>query len=80
MPSHLNDVFRQNVEALLESYGWTRTDLANQMGVTKGYISHVLGEAKRRGVGLEAVDKFAKALEVEPSDLIREQKHSTAAG
>lgn len=75
MSTRLNNVFRANVAALLQKYGWTQTDLANQMGVTKGYVSQVM--TAHVGVGLEAVDKFADALEVTPSSLIAE-KHATS--
>lgn len=63
------------MQRLLDSYGWSRTDLAREMGVTKGYVSQVM--TTRRGVGLEAVDKFAEALQVEPASLITEPKKPT---
>ncbi len=64
----LTNVFRENVAHLLEEYAWTQTELAEQMGVTKAYVSQVM--TGHRGIGLEGVDKFAKALQVSPGDLI----------
>lgn len=71
LATKLHDVFRENVQRLLDEYGWNRTDLANEMGVTRGYVSQVM--TAHRGIGLEAVEKFAAALSVEPSDLISEK-------
>lgn len=61
-------VFRANVQAHLDRLGWDRKDLAAAMGVTRSYITQVLGG--HRGVGLAAVDNFAEALEVEPVELL----------
>lgn len=74
MATKLHGVFRENVQRLLTEYGWTRTDLAAEMDVTKGYVSQVM--TAHRGIGLEAVDRFAKALGVEPSALISENNSS----
>jgi transcriptional regulator with XRE-family HTH domain len=65
-------VFRENVEMLLSHKGWSRLELAQEMGVTRSYVTQVLGV--HRGVGLDAIEKFADALGVEPSDLIKKQK------
>lgn len=78
MSTRLHGVFRTNVFALLQKYGWTQTDLANEMEVTKGYVSQVM--TAHRGIGLEAVEKFADALQVAPSSLIEEKKTATKAG
>jgi DNA-binding Xre family transcriptional regulator len=61
--------FRRNIENLLDQREWGRGDLATVMGVTPSYVTQVLGG--HRGVGLEAIDNFAKALDVEPSDLLK---------
>ena len=71
MSTRLHNVFRANVSGLLDSYGWTQTDLANAMGVTKGYVSQVM--TAHRGIGLEAVERFSTALDVPPSELIKEK-------
>lgn len=78
LSTRLHNVFRANVAALLQKYGWTQSDLAVEMGVTKGYVSQVM--TGRIGVGLEAVDKFAGGLQVSPSSLIDEKKAATKAG
>lgn len=70
LATKLQTIFRRNVQRLLDEYGWTQTDLAAEMGVTKGFVSQVM--TTHRGVGLESVEKFAAALGVEPSALISE--------
>lgn len=70
MATRLQNIFRANVQRLLAEYGWTQTDLADAMGVTKGFVSHVM--TGHRGVGLESVENFAEALGVEPASLISE--------
>lgn len=76
LAAELIAVFRQNVEALLAKKGWTRGILAEQMAVTPSYVTQVLGG--HRGVGLDAVQKFATALGVKPHDLIRERVKQSA--
>lgn len=76
LSTQLISIFRDNVNDLLLEYGWSRTDLANEMEVTKGYVSQVL--VGHRGVGLDAVAKFPKALQVEPGELI--SKNLSKAG
>lgn len=60
--------FRANVDAILDSRGWSRTDLANEMQVGKQYINSYLNG--HRTPGLEIVEKFAKALHVDPCALL----------
>lgn len=69
MSTPLYGIFRENVERLLASRDWTQTELAEAMGVTQSYVSQIL--TGYRNVGLEAVDKFAKALGVAPDTLLK---------
>lgn len=72
LSTQLTTVFRNNVAEKLRRLGWSRSDFAAQLGVTPSYITQVMGG--HRGVGLEAVEKFANALDVAPSSLLVEKK------
>lgn len=65
----LYGIFRQNVERLLDTLGWSQADLAEAMHVTPSYVSQIL--TGHRNVGLEAVDRFAKALDIAPDALLK---------
>jgi transcriptional regulator with XRE-family HTH domain len=65
----LYDIFRRNVERLLEARGWSRGDLADAMGVTPSYVSQILNG--HLNVAFQALDKFAKALDVAPHTLLK---------
>ena len=69
MAHQLIDAFRANVEALLTKRKMSRSELAERLGCTPSYVTQVLGG--HRGVGLEAVENFAKALGVKPETLLR---------
>ena len=77
MPGKLLPVFRANVQAQMDRRRWDRKDLADAMGVTRSYITQVLGG--HRGVGLAAVDNFAAALEVESIALLTPPKRRRAS-
>lgn len=65
-------IFRENVETHLVKRGWTRADLAEQMEVTRSYVTQILGG--HRGVGLDALESVADALNVPAADLIKVKK------
>lgn len=50
--------------------GLTQEQLALEAGVKRSYISEV--EAGKRNASLEFLEKIAGALQVEPSDLIKD--------
>ena len=58
---------RRNVEFILRRKGMNKMELAEKMGITPQSVSHYLDSSN---IGLEAIRKIAKALEVEPGDLI----------
>ena len=76
LSTKLATIFRDRVIAKLSEYGWTQTDLANQLGVTPSYVSQVM--TGHRGIGLDTLENFAEALEVEPAYLITEKKNAFA--
>lgn len=73
MSTQLYEFFRANVRTKMAEFRWTQQDLANAMGVTQGYVSHVL--TGRTNPGLDVVQDFADALGVHPLDLLGEKIH-----
>ena len=72
--------FVGNVRWYLARYEWSQNDLAERMGCTKGYVSALLrGHVQP---GLRTLQKVADALEVDPSELLREirEKKSSHVG
>ncbi len=65
-------VFGKNVRSARRSAGWTQEQLAFEAGVKRGYISEV--EAGKRNASLDIVEKLAKALKVEPGELMMKSK------
>ena len=56
-------LFRKRLKSKLEEYGWTQKDLADVMGCTPAYISHLT--TGRKKPGLEAVAIVSNALDVD---------------
>ena len=69
MSQQLYDAFCENVKARMTKLGITRTQLAEQLGVTSSFVSQILNGHRRPG--LDSLDAFAKALKTQPSELIR---------
>ena len=65
----LVDNFRMNVIGLLKAKGMLRVDLAKLLGNDRSYITAVLN---RKGYvpTLTVVEQFAKALRIDPLDLL----------
>lgn len=64
----LQDTFRAKVLAALDERGWSQSELARRMDVTRSMVSQYLN--KRIQPGLDVVEKFATALEVDPWNLV----------
>lgn len=63
--------FREKlVQAMAEAH-LTNTELANKMGVSRQYVGEYL--SGRRSPGLDVLERFAAALEVDPWNLIDDQ-------
>lgn len=69
MSTPLYGIFRKNVERLMGEGEIKPSALAEKMGVTQSYVSQIM--SGHRNVGLDALDKFAKALGVAPDYLLR---------
>lgn len=76
MSTPLYGIFRKNVERLMGDAGIGPSELAGKMKVTPSYVSQIM--SGHRNVGLEALDKFAKALGVAPDYLLRPAGRRTA--
>lgn len=64
----LQKKFQQKVRELLISKGWSQSALAREMDVAPMTVSQYLNG--KRSPGLDVLERFAKALEVEPWELI----------
>jgi len=72
----LYGIFRKNVERLMGENAIGTSELAGKMDVTPSYVSQIM--SGHRNVGLEALDKFARALGVSPDSLLRANGRKTA--
>ena len=70
MSTQLNDYFRHRVRTRMTQLGITQSQLAQQMGVTRQYISHLM--TGHRNPGLDTLEKTANALDVPATWLISE--------
>lgn len=70
MCDDLAEVFRANVRRRMEQLGVTQAELAERMGVTRPFVSHML--TGYRNPGLESLERFAAALDVKACRLIDE--------
>lgn len=77
MSERLSRAFRRNVRERMDELGLTQTGLAKKLRVTPSFVSQMLGG--HRNPGLESLEDFAKALDVEAADLIREKILSKAS-
>jgi transcriptional regulator with XRE-family HTH domain len=70
MTKPLHDVFLENVKLRMEELGINQSELADELRVTKSYISQLL--AGRMTPGLDVVDRVAKALKISASAILQE--------
>lgn len=80
--TQLYDNFRANVAEQMRRQGMTHARLAEELQVSRPYVSQLLAGtvATRRGVALETVENVARALQVKPTALLKEPKALPAAG
>ncbi len=69
----LAENFRQRVRIRMDSLGMSQGDLAKRLKVTQPHVWQLL--TGHRDPGLTSLAAFAKALEVEPADLLRDVPH-----
>lgn len=77
MSDRLEATFIANVRARMEKLGINQSELAERMGVGRSFVSQMLSGYRRPG--LESLEAFAVALDMEPADLLRERKMSKSA-
>jgi transcriptional regulator with XRE-family HTH domain len=70
MSQRIYSAFVANVRERMAELGLSQSELAEQLGVTRSYVSQILGGHRRPG--LDTLETFAKALQVKPEDLIRQ--------
>lgn len=65
------EIFARNLRALRLVRGWSQEELAHRAGLDRTYISSL--ERQKYAPTLDALDKLAWALAINPSDLISVQ-------
>ncbi len=69
MSARLAKAFRRNVRARMGTLGLTQEALAERLKCTPSFVSQLL--SGHRNPGLNSLEDFAKALQIEASELIR---------
>jgi transcriptional regulator with XRE-family HTH domain len=68
--SQLGRNFRENLESALKEKGWNQSDLARAMDITPTQVyKYLRGHSTP---GLDQVERFAKALDLDALDLLGE--------
>lgn len=70
----IDQQFREIVNDRLAERGWTRTDLAERMGVPRTTVTDYLNG--RRHPGPEMIEKFFAALDLRPKLVAEETRES----
>jgi transcriptional regulator with XRE-family HTH domain len=68
------EIFAENIRRIRKSIGLSQEELADRAGLHRTYISSI--ERFERNVSLENIFLLAKALGVEPADLVTLSKNS----
>jgi transcriptional regulator with XRE-family HTH domain len=69
MTQRIYGAFVANVRERMDDLGLSQKDLAVKLRVSPSYVSQILSGHRRPG--LDSLDEFATALEIDPADLIR---------
>ncbi len=77
MSQRLAHAFIRNARERMQELGVSQVELSRRMKVGQSFVSQML--SGHRHPGLESLDSFAKALEMEAADLIREKKFAKSA-
>ncbi len=64
------DLFAKRVRELRTERGWSQDDLADAAGLHRTYIGTI--ERAEQSIGLDNIEKIAKALKVSITELFRE--------
>lgn len=70
MSANLANAFRRNARVRMQALGLSQADLAERMNVSAAFVSQML--SGYRNPGLNSLEDFAKALEIDASELLRE--------
>jgi predicted transcriptional regulator len=71
MSARLANAFRANVRGRMAALGLSQDALAKRMKVTPAFVSQML--SGHRNPGLNSLEDFAKALEIDASELISDK-------
>ena len=63
------ELHRSKIKLEMEKNGWSPSELARRMGVSRQHVSIFLN--KNGGITLKTIDKIADALGLDPKDLIK---------
>jgi transcriptional regulator with XRE-family HTH domain len=66
----LRDVLARNVRLIRNNLGWSQEELADAAGLHRTYIGSI--ERAERNVSVDNIEKLARALNVKPTELLRE--------
>lgn len=66
----LANAFRRNTRARMDALGMSQADLAEKLRVTPAFVSQML--SGHRNPGLNSLEDFAAALDIEAAELLRE--------
>lgn len=74
----LQEKFRSIVLAKLKAMSWSQSRLAREMGTAQPLVNKYLNG--KHAPGLDTVERFARALECDPLELLGAQPHPGASG
>jgi transcriptional regulator with XRE-family HTH domain len=69
MASHIRVLFGQRLRSLRKKKGWTQVELADYLGLDRGYVSNI--ERGQRNVTLETAQVVARGFGISISQLLK---------
>jgi len=73
----IESVFRKRLKEVRKAKGFTQTQLASAMGVERSTVGVYEYESNPKSPGLGMLQKFADALNIEPTELIAKSESDT---
>ena len=71
-PKELRQVLAKNIRLLRHALGLSQEELAYRAKIHRTYMTSI--ESARRNVSIDNIEKIAKALEVKPHELLKDQR------